>query len=166
MIDPNASSVGQPRRYVSLAPSKNSVRLWMLSANRSQNPLNSVTWLLNLGSSRDGSRTFFSTSAVFIFWKPAASTFPASIRIRARTTRLILFLENADSTVDLLSDDVLSFDSTSVTIHRAQLIQLFGEELHSSLKRDPLPRKRGRFRFRHCLDYYHNLSVESQSLRI
>ncbi|KRX22041.1 hypothetical protein T07_7142 [Trichinella nelsoni] len=56
----------------------------MLSANWSQNPRNSVTSPLNLGSSRNGNLTFFSPSLAFVFWEPAASTFPA-LRVLART---------------------------------------------------------------------------------
>ncbi|KRZ66622.1 hypothetical protein T10_5443 [Trichinella papuae] len=84
MIAFRASPVRQPRRYVSLAPSDRSVLLWMLSANRSQNPRNSVKSPPNFGSSRDGSLTFLSLSVPF-FWLLAISTFPALIRVRART---------------------------------------------------------------------------------
>ncbi|KRY47184.1 hypothetical protein T03_3199 [Trichinella britovi] len=81
-------------------------------------------------------------------------------------TSLILFPESIDSTVDLFGSNKLGFDPTRCNILFTQLVQLFREELQSSLQPDQLPRRGGRSRFQNCFGNYHNLTVDRGFRRI
>ncbi|KRX14704.1 hypothetical protein T07_1749 [Trichinella nelsoni] len=153
MIDPNASPVRKQRRYVMLIPSERCVRFWMLSANQSLTSQKFSDITTEIGQNERCQSDVFSNSTVFIFLEFAASTFLALIRFHAQIvisqkpgrsgshfltvkSRLIIFLEHADSTVVFFFDEELSFDPTSCSILPAQMIQHLSEELQSPLQRD------------------------------
>ncbi|KRY19065.1 hypothetical protein T12_3012 [Trichinella patagoniensis] len=116
MIDPNASPVRKQRRYVILIPSERCVRFWMLSATQSLT-----------------SQKFSGTTSEIEKNERYQSLVIAVLTVKSRQ---IIFLEHADTTVDLFFDEKLIFDPTSCSILPAQMIQHFSEELQSPLQRD------------------------------